>query len=589
MTMNANSSVRITMIDKFSSKIKAMRSNLNGFKASLHGSGDAVGKLGNKLGRLSTKLANLRTGFAAMALSRGLLAAVKESYEFEKAMNRVKAVTQETAPDMKILRDLSKELGLTTKFSATEAAQGMAMLGQRGLKTAGILKTLPTILKMATAGDLDLATASKMVTGTLNAFSMELDQSDRVANVYALTAARTASDMRSLNNAMINAAPLAAAAGIEFEELAALIGVMSNKNIMSSTSGTLLMNAFRNLIVPTRDAIKVLQGYGFTKNQFTDSEGQLRDFTGILELFHKHGVGVEDIFKIFQIRGAKATAAMMGTHEAVRKLRAEYAKQKDALDIMAETMLEGIVGTAVEAKSAWQGLKQAIGKALEPATKIVLKWVTTISRFIAKHPLLSKWVAGTLAVAAVLLTIITIIGVLIAAVASTVIIISIISSVVSVAGVLITGIIAGIISMGVMLVKGWDNIKWSGIAIWLAIKWVFKNIGKGLLAMGTWVWDLLKKFDPLVILTLKIKEHWQEITDMFSSVGKFFGFGKAELTSTLVSPGDVGNKGLLTRTESVERVEIVIETDAGSSASIRGGGMVPINLRALRGFGGRGF
>ena len=409
--MAETASFAYEIVDRYTAKIKAMQKVTSSFKSVLMGAGAGVDKLGSKLGKMSTKMANLRTGFAATMLSMGLKGAIKASLDFETIMNKVEAVTQSTATQMTMLRKEAKKQGLETRFSAVQAAEGMDMLGVRGYKTAQILELIPQVLTMATAGGLEMAEASQILTGTLKTFSMGTDQASRVVDVYAVTAANSASNMTDLNAAMKNFGPLGSAAGMQFEEMVALVGALSDKNIMGSASGTLLMNAIRNLIKPTNEAIETLMKFGFNKDEVTKASGEIADFTSLMELFEKRGIGVGEIFQIFQVRGAKAVAAMRGQVPVIRELIKKYQEQTGAGKTMADIMEKDVVGSTHRAISAWEGLKTAVGKGLEPWTMVVQEKLTDMFKYIADRPEMARNLGKTLAALTGVLSIVTLLGV----------------------------------------------------------------------------------------------------------------------------------------------------------------------------------
>ena len=399
------------IIDRYTSTIKRMQKTTSSFKSHVMAAGTGIDKFGGKIGKMSSKLANLRTGFAATMLSMGLKGAISASLDFETIMNKVEAVTQSTSDQMVSLRKEAKKQGLQTRFSAVQAAEGMEMLGVRGYKTAQILELIPQVLTMATAGDLEMAEASKMLTGTLKTFSMGTDQASRIVDVYAVTAANTASNMTDLNAAMKNFGPLGAAAGMQFEEMSALVGALSDKNIMGSASGTLLMNAIRNLIKPSNEAIETLQKFGFRKDEVTKASGEIADFTTLLELFEKRGIGVGEIFNIFQVRGAKATAALRGQVPVIRELIKKMGEQTGAGKTMADIMEKGVVGSTHRAISAWEGLKTAVGKGLEPWTLAVQDKLTNTFKYIADRPGMASSLGKTIASLTGILSVVTLLGV----------------------------------------------------------------------------------------------------------------------------------------------------------------------------------
>jgi TP901 family phage tail tape measure protein len=563
--------------DKYSDKIRTMRRVTDEFRLRMAVTGEGMVKLGGKIGKLSTRLANLRTGFLAMATTRALKSTIEESIAFERALNKVAAVTQASSSEMLTLAKNARKLGLETKFSATQAAEGMVMLGQRGFDVTKILQTLPDVLTMATAGDLELAEASKMVTGTMYAFELGTENAARIADVYAITAAKTASTMNDLNAAMINAAPLAHAAGLSFEEVAALVGIMSNKNIMGSKSGTLLMNAFRNIVKPTREAIDTLKKFKFRKDEWTDETGKIVDFVKVLELFQERGIGIAEIFKIFQVRGAKGTAALMGQTEAIRALLKQYELQEITAKRMAAVMQSGIIGTATEAKSSWEGMKEAIGKGLEPITIGVLEAVTAMNRFIARHPAFAKTLGIVLVVIAVVLTIVTLVGVVLAAIAGLITVIGIIGGAAIGAGAVIIGIIAGVIAIVVMLINIVKNI--------IEISKMFFII---------WL-DGTKKFLGQIRLVGKVLKYMllnpiDSALSAWNTLKGFFGKGsKHELSSTMISPDSLSTSNVIT-VNSVIKGSIDINDRTGGRASIAtGGGDVPLNVNTDAGYSMQGY
>src|SRR5210317_1741940 len=80
------------------------------------------------------------------SLSKGLtlpivgvgVAAVAAGASFEKSMNKVKAVSGATGSQFTSMSDTAKELGRTTQFSASQAADGMSFLAMAGFQANDI-------------------------------------------------------------------------------------------------------------------------------------------------------------------------------------------------------------------------------------------------------------------------------------------------------------------------------------------------------------------------------------------------------------------------------------------------------------------
>ena len=114
-------------------------------------------------------------------------AAVTTAASFESFMSQVQAtmgITKDAMSEvdgksvntMNTLSDLAKKMGSETAFSASECAQALNFLALAGYNTQQMCDTLPTVLNLAAAGDLELATASDMVTDAMSALGMGVDE-----------------------------------------------------------------------------------------------------------------------------------------------------------------------------------------------------------------------------------------------------------------------------------------------------------------------------------------------------------------------------------------------------------------------------
>lgn len=124
---------------------------------------------------------------ASAGISAGLGFSVKAAADFEKEMNNVRAISGATGEDFEALRDIAKEMGSTTKFTAGEAAEGLQFLSLAGLSAQEQVAALPQVLALASAGNLDLARASDIATDVMTGLGLE------VSDLTALTDVMTRS------------------------------------------------------------------------------------------------------------------------------------------------------------------------------------------------------------------------------------------------------------------------------------------------------------------------------------------------------------------------------------------------------------
>src|SRR5690625_5089123 len=200
---------------------------------------------------------------AGVALAGGLGYAVKVTADFESAMSRVGALSGATDKEMAELTQTAKDLGVTTVFSSSEAAEGMQYLSMAGFETNEIIAAMPGLLNTAAAGQLDLGTAADITSNILSGFGIEATETGRVADV--LTKAFTSSNttMESLGESFKMLAPTANAPGVPIEDAAAAVGLLGDAGIQGSMAGSQLSRALTRLAGPASQAADVMEEIGF--------------------------------------------------------------------------------------------------------------------------------------------------------------------------------------------------------------------------------------------------------------------------------------------------------------------------------------
>lgn len=219
----------------------------------------------------------LRTvGVAAGALAAaGLAVGVKQSVTFEQSMANVQARLLTTGKNMDQLRGLAVELGAKTQFSAQQAADAMGELAAQGMSTRQIMQVLPGTLSLAAASGTDLADAAAIQTETLHGFGLAASQANRVADVLAQTANRSAAGIDDMQESLKYIAPVAKASGQSLEDMMAAVGLLSNVGIKGSQAGTTLRTAMVRLSNPTDKARDALAALGLSAGDLAGKKGLL--------------------------------------------------------------------------------------------------------------------------------------------------------------------------------------------------------------------------------------------------------------------------------------------------------------------------
>lgn len=345
------------------------------FDTSIDSSGFSKGI--NKLSSAATK--GLAAAGTALVGVSGY--ALKVGSDFEAAMSRVAGISGATGKDLERLEETAKELGSTTKFSATEAAEAMENLASAGFTTNEIIDAAPGLMDLAAAAGEDLASSADIAASTLRGFGLEAAEAGHVADVLAENANRTNAAVADTGEAMKYVAPVAKAMGISMEETAAAIGLLSNAGIKGSQAGTTLRGALTRLVKPTEDMEGVMEELGIT---FFDNEGKMKSLTDIIAILQDSTKDLTDEQKnnaLATLFGQEALSGMLALinegPDALDELTTAYENCDGAASETAKTMNDNLKGSLDELESAMEGagitaykkFEKPIRKAVQGATE----------------------------------------------------------------------------------------------------------------------------------------------------------------------------------------------------------------------------
>lgn len=386
-------------------------------------------KFRNKMSKIGGGIKDVGTtmsiGLTAPIVAFGA-AALKTAISFDESMNKVAAMTEATGGPLLKMRNMAKQLGSTTQFSASEAAEAMANLGQAGFGVNDILAATPGLLNLAAASGADLARSAEIASSNIAAFGLKAGDAGRVADVFAQAAAASNVDIEDLAEAMKYAAPVAKQFGLSIEDTSAAMGLLGNVGIKGSMAGTTLKNVLLRLAAPASGARKIFQRLGI---EATDSAGNM---LGLNKILSNMGKGMKNLPKSTQLAvldkvfgkeaiagaGELITQAMtIGSDgkSGIEKFTEAMEKSNGAAERMAKTMMSGAPGAIKELSSAFEDLQLAFTESgvLDMFTGLVLK-VTDFLRWLsATNPVVMKFVAVGLMVVAMIGPMLVMFGMLI--------------------------------------------------------------------------------------------------------------------------------------------------------------------------------
>lgn len=206
--------------------------------------------------------------------------------QFDSSMSQVSAVSGATGKDLDRLRDKAKEMGASTKFTASEAADAFNYMAMAGWKTEDMLGGIDGVLNLAAASGADLATTSDIVTDALTAMGYSAGEAGRLADVMAAASSNANTNVEMMGETFKYAAPVAGSLGYSMEDTAVAVGLMANAGIKGSQAGTALRSIMTRLSTDAGASSKQLGALGILTErlgvQFYNTDGTTRDFMDVM-------------------------------------------------------------------------------------------------------------------------------------------------------------------------------------------------------------------------------------------------------------------------------------------------------------------
>jgi len=240
--------------------------------------------------------------------------AVDSIREFSREMAALAAISEATAEQMGQMREQAKLLGAATSFSAADAAMAQKNLAAAGLEVSAVLKAAPTALKLAQAGQLDLAESSDLLANTMSQAGLSVEHFSRISDVLVKTANVSTASVRQLGQGMKYAMPITASLGVSLEETSAALGVLHNAGRKSTQSGTDLRAVLARLMDVTKEGEKVLAAYGL---KVADVNVSTRGLVPVLNTLAKANMTASDQMKFFREEANAGALALINNRDKI--------------------------------------------------------------------------------------------------------------------------------------------------------------------------------------------------------------------------------------------------------------------------------
>lgn len=535
-----------------------------------------------RINEVGTKTKNIGKGFTSvgqtmskamtvpmMAIGAGVIAM---GSKFEASMSKVKALTGANTGEMSKLQQKAMDLGATTKYSASEVADGMSFLGQAGFKTNDILASMEGMLNLASAGGLGLAEASDIASNVLTGFGLSANDAGHMADVLAYASANSNTNVQQLGDAMKYLAPTAKSLGWGLEDTTSAVMALSDAGIQGEMAGAAFGSSLTRLASPTKAMQGVMDNLGLS---FFDAQGNMKPLPQIISEMQSKTAGLTSEQKastlatLFGAEAYKSWAVLMDKGGKGLEKNSQALKNADgSAKQMATTMNDNL-------KGAWDGFTSAlettaiqIYNQFQPALMAIVEKATSVVEWFSKlDDSTKKWIVTIGLIGAGLGVAVTAVGMFIVAIGQVAFAITniigvtakivgafgkmkmamnltkVVGFIISPTGLIIAGILA-LIAVAVLIWKNWDTIKaktieiWGNITSWLSSTWEsiksgisnFMDSAKQKFSDGwqkvkdktseifdsiidfivTWGTRLLSAI-PIVAVVMFIVQHWDEI------------------------------------------------------------------------------
>lgn len=346
--------------------------------------GGAMQTLGNTIANIG----NTITKYISAPLQDFAKSAFSEMSDFEDAMNRAGVIAGANANEMAALTEKAKEMGRTTKFTATEAAEAYKYMGMAGWKSGQMIDGLEGIMNLAAASGEDLATVSDIVTDALTAMGLQASDSAHFADVLTAATLNSNTTVGMLGEAFKYAAPVAGALNYKIEDLTLALGLMANAGIKGAQAGTSLRTAIQRMTTAPGQVAVEMEKLGLSVFNADRSAKPLSQLLG--ELREKFR-GLDDQTKLTAeniILGARAMtgigAIIEATEDDYNRLQFVLQNAEGTAQRIAQKMLESFAGRVTLLQSAISGFKLQFTQDVLPLFSAFVNRITDVVISVSK-------------------------------------------------------------------------------------------------------------------------------------------------------------------------------------------------------------
>lgn len=350
--------------------LKDAEGNASSSTSKIGGAFKAVGKV--------AKTAMVAGSAAAVAFTK---TSIDAGMNFDTAMSQVAATMGTTVDKIGNVKAKAEEMGRTTKYTATEAAEGMNILAQAGLSADEQISGIGTVLNLASAGAMSLEESAAYTAGAVKGFGDSMSNASYYADLMAKGATLANTDVRGLGEAFSGSAATAKNYGQSADSVTLSLLRLAEQNVTGSEASTALNRAMADLYTPTDNASKALDQLGISAYK---SNGEAKDFNDLVDELNGslQGMTAEQknnaLATIFTTQGLQAFNKMTASSDAtVQKFWKGIQDSSGSAAQQAATQLDNLKGDITLLSSATEGLELGFYNTFSGTIRGAIKGITS--------------------------------------------------------------------------------------------------------------------------------------------------------------------------------------------------------------------
>lgn len=350
--------------------LKDAEGNASSSTSKIGGAFKTVGKV--------AKTAMAAGSAAAVAFTK---TSIDSGMNFDTAMSQVAATMGTTVDKIGNVEAKAEEMGRTTKYTATEAAEGMNILAQAGLSADEQISGIGTVLNLASAGAMSLEESASYTAGAVKGFGDSMSNASYYADLMAKGATLANTNVRGLGEAFSGSAATAKNYGQAADSVTLSLLRLAEQNVTGSEASTALNRAMADLYTPTDGASKALSQLGVSAYE---ANGEAKDFNDLVDELNGslQGMTAEQknnaLATIFTTQGLQAFNKMTASSDAtVQKFWKGIQDSSGSAAQQAATQLDNLQGDITLLSSATEGLQLAFYNTFSGTIRGAIKGITS--------------------------------------------------------------------------------------------------------------------------------------------------------------------------------------------------------------------